>query len=479
MSQVARSPLASAVVVFVIALAFRAVFASGYLWAWDSVLYARAIGDFDVASGRPHPPGYLFYVLLARAATWSTGEANAGLVLVSMIAGAATCAAGFLIGARIFGAAVGVLAAAILIADPLLWHYSEVAYPYTVLAVLSGSVGALLWRSRGGGAGRALGASLALGLAAGFRQDLLLLLGPMWVWTLAGRSPAATLGNVAALALGCLMWLAPSAWSSGGLDRYLAVTASQVAGVSSIGGSEPQGFRENALMIAIGLRWQLHWLVGLAPLGAWMLFRRADARGALWPLALWITPAVLAYLVFHIGEWAYTLSVAVPLALLAAVGGTALMQAVRSTMVRPAIAVAIGAAIVLNAHSFVLGAGRFSARAIEGHDAGLAIRFAEYRARFPATDTVIIADGGYQHARYYLSEYRTFYVPAGSPVTRRTLQIGPEVRRAMLFLGEPQAHPQTKTRTVALGNGVDIHYVPLDRGSRLVVLDGYVAVEDD
>lgn len=479
MPQLMRSRLASAVVVFVVALAFRAVFASEYLWAWDSVLYARAIADFDVASGRPHPPGYLFYVLLARAATWLTGEANAGLVLVSMIAGAATCAAGFLMGARLFGAAVGVLAAAILIADPLLWHYSEVAYPYTLLALLSGSVGALLWRSRGGGAGRALAASLALGLAAGFRQDLLLLLGPMWVWTLAGRSPAAILGNVAALAVGCAMWLAPSAWSSGGLERYLAVTASQVTGVSSIGGSEPQGFRENALMIAIGLRWQLHWLIALAPLGAWVLLRRGDASRALRPLALWIAPAVLTYLLFHIGEWAYTLSVAVPFALLAAVGGTALMQGARSTIVRPAIVVAIGAALVLNAHSFVLGEGRFSARAIAGHDDGLAIRFAEYRARFPATETVIIAEGGYQHARYYLPEYRTFYVPAGSRVTRRTLEVGPQVRRAMLFLGEPQAHPKTKTRTVVLGSGVDIHYVPLESRSRLVVLDGYVAVEHD
>lgn len=474
-----RSRLAYAAVVFVIALALRAPFASEYLWAWDSVLYARAIEEFDVSSGRPHPPGYLFYVLLARAATWLTGEANAGLVLVSLIAGAATCAAGFLIGARIFGAAVGVLVAAILIADPLLWHYSEVAYPYTLLALLSGSVGVLLWRSRGGGAGRALVASLALGLAAGFRQDLLLLLGPMWVWAVAGRSPGAILGNAAALALGCVMWLAPSAWSSGGLERYVAVTASQLVGVSTLGGSEPQSVRENALMVAIGLRWQLHWALPLAPLGAWLLLRRGDPRRTLWPLALWTAPAVLTYLLFHIGEWAYTLSVAVPLALLAALGGTALLEAARSTVVRPAIAVAIGAAIVLNAHSFVLGGGRFSARAIEGHDDGLAIRFAEYRARFPPTETVIIAEGGYQHARYYLPEYRTFYVPSGAKVTRRTLQVGPEVRRAMLFLGEPRAHPKTKTRTVALGNRVDIHYVPLERRSRLVVLGGYIAVEND
>jgi hypothetical protein len=232
-------------------------------------------------------------------------------------------------------------------------------------------------------------------------------------------------------------------------------------------------------MVAIGLRWQLHWALPLAPLGAWVLLRRGHGRRVLWPLALWTAPAVLTYLLFHIGEWAYTLSLAIPLALIAAVGGTALLEAARPAVVRHAIAVAIAVAILLNAHSFVLGEGRFSARAIEGHDDGLAIRFAAYRARFPATETVIIAEGGYQHARYYLPEYRTFYVPAGSTVTRRNLPIGPEVRRAMLFLGEARAHPRTRTRTVTLGRGVDIHYVPLEQRSRLVVVDGYIVVEGD
>lgn len=474
-----RPLLVGVAVVFAIALALRGPFASQYLWAWDSVLYARAIADFDVASGRPHPPGYLFYVLIARAATWLAGEANAGLVVVSVLAGAAVCAAGLLVGVRIFGLAIGVLAAAILIADPLLWHYSEVAYPYTLLALLTGSVGALLWWSRGGGAGRALVTSLALGLAAGFRQDLLLLLGPMWVWAIAVRGPGTVLASAAVVALGSLAWLLPTMALSGGLERYVSVTAAQIAGHSPIGGTGPQGVRENVLMTLIGLRWQLHWALPLAPLGAWVLIRRHQLRTRLWPLALWITPAVATYMVFHIGEWAYTLSVAVPLALLAAIGGIALIEAFRSTALRAGGAAAIAAAVALNAHSFVLGEGRFSARAIEGHDAGLAIRFAEYRARFPASETVIIAEGGYQHARYYLPEYRVFYVPSGTTVKRRTLDVGPEVRRAMLFLGEPRAHPRTRTRTVSLENGVDLHYVPLERRSRLVVLDGYILVEFD
>lgn len=478
MQGVTRSPLVFGAFAFLAAFALRLPFASDYLWAWDSVLYAQALEGFDVASGRPHPPGYLFYVLAARVATVLTGEANSGLVLVSITAGAASAAVGFLIAARLFGSAVGVLTAVILMADPILWHYSELAYPYTLLALLSGTVGGLVWWSRRGHWARPLAASLAFALAAGFRQDIVLVLGPLWLWAVVPRGWRATTGSLVVLIVGCLTWLIPTALLSGGLERYLAVTLSQAVGVSTLGPSALQGMRDNFLMIAVGLRWQLHWALVFAPLGLWVLVRRRDLRRMVLPLALWTMPALIAYLVLHIGEWAYTLSVVVPLAMLTAVGATAILEVARPRVTRLAVVAAIVAALVLNAHSFVLGDGRFAARAIEGHDAGLATRFAAYRARFPASETVLVAEGGFQHARYYLPEYRVFYVPPGIQVTRRTLPVGPEVRNAMLFLGEIRAGPRTPVRMFAV-DGVEIHYIPLERHSRVVIQDRLVFIEPE
>ena len=81
-----------AAVLATVALLLRVPFPSKWLWAWDSVLYARAIDDLSIGSGgpleqRPHPPGYVFYVLAARGLSWLNGDANGALVAVSVIAG--------------------------------------------------------------------------------------------------------------------------------------------------------------------------------------------------------------------------------------------------------------------------------------------------------------------------------------------------------------------------------------------------------
>jgi len=64
---------------FALTLATRVPFASAQLWAWDSVLYARAIEDgfhvdYATATQRPHPPGYIFYVATTAVARQFTAE---------------------------------------------------------------------------------------------------------------------------------------------------------------------------------------------------------------------------------------------------------------------------------------------------------------------------------------------------------------------------------------------------------------------
>ncbi|HZP96702.1 MAG TPA: hypothetical protein VFC31_10260 [Candidatus Limnocylindria bacterium] len=466
-----RAPLV-VVLLFGIALALRFPFASRVLWAWDSVLYARAIEAFDVAQGRPHPPGYLLYVLVARAAAWMLGDANAGLVAVSIVAGAATVALAFVVGLRVSWR-IGVFAALTTLASPLLWHYSEVAYPYTLLALLSGAVGLLLWMARRGSLRAAVLASLTLGLASGFRQDLLMVLGPLWLWSMLGHGRRAVLLGALAAGAGCVVWAVPTVVLSEGPERYLAALRSQIFGLGMLASDDSRTLLRNASIAAVGLRWQVHWLAPLVPIGAIAIARRR--RELAWPLVLWTAPALLVYLLFHIGEWAYTLSVAIPLALVIAVGADELLTPARRALTRRALTVAFVVLAALNAQSFLFGHGRFAVAALRGHDLGLEARIAAIHARFSPADTVILARDAIQHARYYLPGYRSVQV-----VPRRgsqDLTFAPGTRYAILFLGEVRARPRWLARAVPADSGVEVSYVEIGGGRHFALENGDLVLE--
>ena len=80
------------------------------LFTWDSANFALAIARIDVAQHRPHPPGYLGYVPVARAINFVVRDANTALVLWNVVATALACAAAFKVVTAMLMAPVAVLA---------------------------------------------------------------------------------------------------------------------------------------------------------------------------------------------------------------------------------------------------------------------------------------------------------------------------------------------------------------------------------
>ena len=223
----------------VLVLLARVAFTAQTLWAWDSVLYARALEQgfyvgADLADQRPHPPGYLFYLAVAALIRFITRDSNAALVVVSVIASALTAAAVYLLCRRYADRALAIVIALGAASAPLVWTYGEVAMPYAVLGLLSVVLAASLREARSRPWPAAFIASAGLGLAAGFRQDLLLLLGPLWLWMLAARSWRERGLCVVALGVAALAWLGPSATLSGGPAAYLATLGAQASRVNEL-----------------------------------------------------------------------------------------------------------------------------------------------------------------------------------------------------------------------------------------------------
>jgi len=307
----------------VVVVASRLPFAAGTLWAWDSVLYARALErgfhvDFELAGQRPQPPGYILYLAFASLFRVLGADANGALVAVSIIASGLGAAAIFALARRFVPAPAAAIVSIAYACDPLVWLYGVVAYPYALLGALSVILASLFLFARDAGARWWAFASLAFGLLGGFRQDLYLLLGVLWLWMLGRatwRERALCTGLVAA---GIVVWLIPTAALSGGLGAYLGALGQQTEQVRSTYSVQAQGLEAlwaNALFTLYALAWGLlAFAIVLAGVGAarglMLLRERPRAVGARTLFfAAWLLPGVLFYIAVHIGEWGYVLSV--------------------------------------------------------------------------------------------------------------------------------------------------------------------------
>ena len=247
----------------------------------DSVNFALGVRDFDVASHRPHPPGYPVYIALGKAATAITNAVSdapqsmieaKSLAVLSLLAGAlaivflyrvfagmidaGTSPASFLSteppGATLQRAPVNVeafAATAITASCPLFWYLG--ARPMSDLPGLAAALASqaclmAAWSKQRPGpdgdrrlspaltaaSGRmiVIGAFLAA-LSIGLRSQTVWFTAPLLVLVLldrVGRGVAgALIGGSVMFAAGGLLWGIPLLIASGGLNTYLAALGTQ------------------------------------------------------------------------------------------------------------------------------------------------------------------------------------------------------------------------------------------------------------
>ena len=264
---------ALAVLALVFALAHLPFIASS-LEDIDSVNFALGLRDFDVATHRPHPPGYPAYIALGKISAAivqplsgdvprSTIEARA-LSILSLVGAIAAMVALYRLLASLSRAsddgdftatpdrmldARALAATALTFACPLAWYLgvrpmSDLPGLAAALAAQA-ALGLAWWRQqpdatgdrrlapdRMAASGRAIviGALLS-GLAIGFRSQNAVLTLPLLAGVLVdriGRGVAgAIVGSAVAGAVGALAWGIPLIVASGGVDAYLAALGSQ------------------------------------------------------------------------------------------------------------------------------------------------------------------------------------------------------------------------------------------------------------
>jgi hypothetical protein len=329
----------------------------------DSINFALAVRDFDVARHQPHPPGYPVFVALAKASTGvfrafgATGSARLGLAVLSAVSGAALVILLFLLYRAMTGsAAIAWWAMAVALCSPLLWFTAlRPLSDVTGLAIVAGAQALLLssLRRATGDAGLAadpfppaessprrpellLGCgALLTGVAAGVRAQTVMLTAPLLIAALVWPRTAFTMRHRAlalgAAAAGALVWGVPLLISSGGWSSYLGALGTQAGedfvGVTMLWTTPTPRVAVNAALYSFVWPWGSYALGGAVAALAAIGLARAALRDRI--LLVLVLIAFAPYAAFHLlFHETFTVRYALPLvpaiALLAVYAGAAL-----------------------------------------------------------------------------------------------------------------------------------------------------------
>ncbi len=391
----------------------RIVFRSRFLYDIDSVNFALALQRFDPAVHQPHPPGYFLYVCLGKLANAIFQDANTALVAISILASCGTVAMIHLLASTWFGRASAGFAGLIFICSPLAWFHGTVALTYIVEASFSAIIGYLCSRVYNGSSRFILPAAVALGLAAGFRQSSLLVLAPLFLFSIRHASRRQALRGIVALTLAIVAWFIPMLYVSGGANAYFAslwslwrlVPARQTVFTSPIFTS----LARLCLILAIcALSFGPATLLLLRP-------SKSENKGIQVFTWIWLAPGIFLFTFVYLKfvNSGYLLVLLPPACIW--LGFWAAEWYRHSALPAAARIVLLGAAAMINCAIFLRAPLYFSFREVRRSEQELtAIVNAVRQIASPKKTILVGFDShflGYRHAGYYLPEYLILQYP--------------------------------------------------------------------
>ena len=475
-----------AIGLFLLTLLSRIPFRSQILYHWDSVNFAYAMREFDVAKEQPHPPGYIAYVWLCRLVDVFFHDPQTTMVWISVVASALAVVALFYLGRSVFNRRVGLIVALFLATSPLFWFYGEIALPHTFDTLLVIVSVWWLYETMKGDLRYLYPAVAVLSAAGGVRQQTIVFLAPLLLFALArvGWGRFLVAGVLGAII--CLAWFVPLVTLNGGFSNYMRVMGEFTRRFQSttsvfMGGGwwgVGRNLRKLAMYAAYG------WGVSLLPAlvyAAYRLWRREWPR--CWErlifLLLWMAPTLVFYAVIHMGQQGLVFVFLPALLLISAVGMERLLLArSRWLAATAALLMVPNVAIFFLSPEYPLGPGplRLLTRAtLLNSDHYYQDRFAVIEGSFAPDSTAILA-ANWHHVEYYLPEYTMlpfgivskWEQGAGEPIEDR--------REVVVTPAELRLRPDSQGETVVtvfdpelLSFGEDLAFiqVPLEHGGEL------------
>jgi len=280
---------------------------------YDSLQFALALDQHDVRLHHPQPPGYVFDVWLARAATAIAGDARRGLHGVALAFTLAASWALYALARLACGRTTARWAVALFLTSPVVIFHALVTKIYPADAFAAAIVALLVWRARHGGGLKALApAAAVVGLLGGVRPTAMLFALPLLVIALTPRPRRDIVWAAVAFAAGVAAWFIPQLGPAGGLASYVELNSDLQAHIAAKSpwragtGVFLQHVHRAITVLVFGMG-----PARLAVLGWSALRRRGDragtglGRGA---ITAWILPPLLFIATYHFPKSGYALA---------------------------------------------------------------------------------------------------------------------------------------------------------------------------
>lgn len=336
-----------------------------FLYHWDSVNFALALDHFDLSAHQPHPPGYILFVALAKLIHTYVAGHNLALILTANVFEAMAACFFFLLALEFVSRSVAVVTTGLFVFQPFFFFHGIVALSHPAEAAFSAGIA---WCAIGilrGDPIRLWACPLLLAAAGGVRQHLMILLFPIYAYTML-RPPFSWTTRIASavlLAGGILAWALPLFSLTGGFEAYRGLVAAQSRADLPLGsplfGAGPMKALVNLgyLFLWLPSHAQLLWLVVIGTVfssrGPTLGVHGPIPGGARWFLLAWIVPIALFQIVVFTTRSGQTM-IEYPLSFLAVAWALERLRIAWSAQARSHIAGLAAGALIADGGFFFL-----------------------------------------------------------------------------------------------------------------------------
>ena len=314
-----RNDLVVVLLLLVLVVATRLPLAGKFLYEWDSANFALALERYDILLHQPQPPGYILFVGVGKVFNQIFPDANTTLVFMSIMFSILTVILVYFLGKELFSKKIAIISSILLIFSPIFWFYGEIATIYPSESFLAILIAYTSYQAFKGRNSFLYISSLVLGLAGGFRQDLIPFMFPLWMFCLFYRDHhfKRVVTALAVLGVSILLWLLPSIILAGGLENYLHTgghfsasfaTSSVLFGAPLSNHLLMDGLLFSWLMIGLGFIGGFLIVIFLIWKRKTLLDRKMLKNPRLIFLGLWILPSLLFLIFVPLSKPGYTLT---------------------------------------------------------------------------------------------------------------------------------------------------------------------------